>query len=42
MDAMASKAESSKKTLPEDFFEMEIISNQPNNVELNEGSSGPS
>lgn len=36
---MAAKAPSSKKTLPEGFFDMEIVSNRPDNVELNEGPS---
>lgn len=36
---MAAESTSSKKTLPEGFFDMEIVSNRPDNVELNEGSS---
>lgn len=39
MGTMSNKEEHSEEGLPEDFFEMEIISNKPNNVELNEGSA---
>lgn len=35
---MSTETDGSKDTLPRGFFEMEIISNAPNNVELNEGS----
>lgn len=36
---MGGDSKEAKEGLPEDFFEMEIISNMPNNVELNRSSS---
>lgn len=41
MDTMGSDDTSTREGLPEGFFEMEIISNAPNNVELNQQESDP-